>query len=145
MRRAPIASAAFAFFIGVIAAAVQHRGLSQVVAGVYGATSLLAIYAYWWDKRQARLGLWRTPEATLHLIELCGGWPGALAAQRWFRHKNRKVSFQVTFWLIVAAHFAIWACAIHYSHRRATSPAPAPRPTPASPTTPIPSLRAAHL
>ncbi len=108
MKRAPFASGVFALFVGVIAAAIQREGLSQIVSGVYGGMSLIAIYSYWWDKRQARLGRWRTPEATLHMIDLLGGWPGGFAAQRWFRHKNRKVAFQITFWLIVAAHAAVW-------------------------------------
>ncbi|MCE7524423.1 DUF1294 domain-containing protein [Alloalcanivorax xenomutans] len=33
-----------------------------------------------------------------------GGWPGALLAQRVFRHKTRKTSFQVVFYLVVAAN-----------------------------------------
>ncbi|WP_147463771.1 DUF1294 domain-containing protein, partial [Pseudomonas amygdali] len=37
-----------------------------------------------------------------------GGWPGALLAQQVFRHKTRKVSFQIVFWLIVLAHQVLW-------------------------------------
>jgi uncharacterized membrane protein YsdA (DUF1294 family) len=44
------------------------------------------------------------PEATLHLAELLGGWPGAFLAQRRFRHKTRKVSFQLVFAVIVLLH-----------------------------------------
>jgi len=38
----------------------------------------------------------------LHFLALCGGWPGALAAQHLLRHKNRKQAFQVVFWGTVA-------------------------------------------
>jgi|GEM_PF-5532685 len=31
-------------------------------------------------------------------MALLGGWPGALLAQGMLRHKNRKASFQTTFW-----------------------------------------------
>ncbi|RXK56769.1 DUF1294 domain-containing protein [Oleiharenicola lentus] len=73
--------------------------------GVWGATaSLITFVAYWHDKRSAQAQGWRTPEGILHLLELLGGWPGALIAQRWFRHKTVKVSYQVVFWLIVALH-----------------------------------------
>ena len=52
--------------------------------------SLLTLVVYAWDKRQAIRGGWRVPEARLHLLELCGGWPGALVARQWLRHKTQK-------------------------------------------------------
>ena len=60
------------------------------------------------DKRSAETGRWRTPENTLHITELLGGWPGALVAQQVFRHKTRKVSFQVVVWLIIGLHQLVW-------------------------------------
>jgi len=74
----------------------------------YGIASLLAFFLYWSDKRKARDEVWRTPEKVLHAIELLGGWPGALIAQQVFRHKTRKVSFQLVFWLIVLLHQVFW-------------------------------------
>jgi len=44
----------------------------------------------------------------LQLLALLGGWPGALITQRVIRHKNKKTSFQVIFWIIVIIHIAIW-------------------------------------
>ncbi len=85
-----------------------------IIAGVYGLMSLIAIVAYYFDKRAARLGRPRTPEATLHVLELLGGWPGALLAQRLIRHKNAKVGYQVVFWLIVAVHVAGWIAAARF-------------------------------
>ena len=66
--------------------------------------SLVAMGFYAWDKRKARRQEWRIPEATLQLWALAGGWPGALLAQRLFRHKTSKFSFQAVFWAIVALH-----------------------------------------
>ncbi|MFS8979820.1 DUF1294 domain-containing protein [Cupriavidus necator] len=40
----------------------------------------------------------------MHLFALCGGWPGALAAQHLLRHKYRKRAFQVKFWGTVAVN-----------------------------------------
>ncbi|MEL0166634.1 MAG: DUF1294 domain-containing protein [Pseudomonadaceae bacterium] len=74
----------------------------------YAVVSVVSFVQYWLDKRSAETGRWRTPENTLHVIELLGGWPGALVAQQVFRHKTRKVSFQVVFWLIVALHQLVW-------------------------------------
>ncbi|WP_417787859.1 DUF1294 domain-containing protein [Stutzerimonas xanthomarina] len=70
--------------------------------------SLLAFGLYVHDKRSALRSGWRTPEARLHLVELLGGWPGALVAQQALRHKTRKLSFQLVFWLIVIVHQAAW-------------------------------------
>jgi len=75
----------------------------------YAGVSLLAFGCYWRDKRSAQRQQWRTPENTLHALELLGGWPGALVAQQVFRHKTRKVSYQLAFWGIVALHQAFWS------------------------------------
>jgi uncharacterized membrane protein YsdA (DUF1294 family) len=80
----------------------------RVAAAVYAGMSLLAIALYAADKRRAARGQWRISEATLHLVELLGGWPGALVAQRALRHKRWKRSYLIIFWLIVAAHAALW-------------------------------------
>ena len=84
------------------------QGESWVPMVAYGSVSLVALLLYWSDKRKARADAWRTPENVLHAVELAGGWPGALLAQQVFRHKTRKVSFQVVFWFIVLLHQGFW-------------------------------------
>ena len=84
------------------------RGVSWVPMAAYGVVSVMAFLLYWSDKRKARADAWRTPENVLHALELAGGWPGALLAQQLFRHKTRKVSFQVVFWFIVLLHQVFW-------------------------------------
>jgi len=74
----------------------------------YPLASLISFVQYWQDKSSAQRGRWRTPEKALHLVESLGGWPGALIAQQCFRHKTRKLSFQLVVWLIVAAHQLVW-------------------------------------
>lgn len=76
---------------------------------VYAAMSLICFVAYAWDKKRAENGRTRIPERRLHLFELLGGWPGALVAQQYFRHKNRKISYQVKYWAIVALHLGCLA------------------------------------
>ncbi len=77
--------------------------LPWLAAGVAG-VSLVTVLLYWTDKRAAQSGRGRTPELVLHGCEALGGWPAAFLAQRLWRHKTAKVSYQVVFWLIVAAH-----------------------------------------
>ncbi|MBF8778281.1 DUF1294 domain-containing protein [Pseudomonas fulva] len=84
------------------------EGAWLVLAG-YPLASLVSLLLYWHDKRQARTQARRVPERLLHASELCGGWPGALLAQQVFRHKTRKLSYQLPFWAIVLLHQGIWA------------------------------------
>ena len=75
---------------------------------VYALMSAFAFAMYRSDKHRARRGQRRIPEATLHSIELCGGWPGAWIAQRALRHKSSKRSYRIVFRSIVAVHAAAW-------------------------------------
>lgn len=80
--------------------------VKPMVLAVYIGLSLLAFLAYAVDKSAAINGRWRTPEMTLHLLSLAGGWPGALVAQQLLRHKSSKPSFVAVFWLTVFANIA---------------------------------------
>lgn len=88
-------------YFGFAALAVMAGELPSWILKVHEGASVLAFLYYAFDKSAARSGRWRTPESTLHLFGLLGGWPGALLAQRIFRHKTRKLSFQVAFWITV--------------------------------------------
>lgn len=59
-----------------------------IVLAWYAAWSAATFGAYAWDKRAAINARRRVRERTLHALELAGGWPGALAAQRMLRHKS---------------------------------------------------------
>ncbi len=93
-------------FVLALAAAWVRGALPFAVLGFYAVASVLAFVMYLWDKTSAESGRWRTPENTLHLFALIGGWPGALLAQRKYRHKTRKVSFRRVFWMTVALNCA---------------------------------------
>lgn len=97
-----------AFFAGLLV--VLPVAEWERLAGLYALVSVVTFALYGLDKRAARRGAWRTAEARLHFFELCGGWPGALLAQRVFRHKTRKASFQVAFYLALIANIAalVW-------------------------------------
>lgn len=91
--------------LGIVSMLLNGKWLA---GAVYLVMSAVAFFLYWRDKRQARADGWRTPEKILHGVELLGGWPGALVAQQAFRHKTRKLSFQLVFWLIVLLHQVVW-------------------------------------
>jgi uncharacterized membrane protein YsdA (DUF1294 family) len=87
-------------FAGYLAVVIARRDVSGWVAAVYLGMSALTVGIYARDKRAAITGAWRTRESTLQAAALLGGWPGAVFAQQFLRHKNRKASFQVLFWLL---------------------------------------------
>jgi uncharacterized membrane protein YsdA (DUF1294 family)/cold shock CspA family protein len=88
-------------FLAFVSGSVVAGKLPFSVLGFYFVASAVAFVAYALDQSAARNDQWRTRESTLHLFALIGGWPGALAAQRLLRHKTKKQSFQIVFWVTV--------------------------------------------
>lgn len=91
------------FFLA-LGASVRSGHLPEFIMIAYAAASFLTYLVYALDKFAARTGRWRTSESALHLLALIGGWPGAWVAQKTLRHKSKKVSFRVVFWLTVIAN-----------------------------------------
>lgn len=81
---------------------------ATAVVAWYACASLLTLLAFASDKRRARRGARRVPEARLHLLEVLGGFPGALLAMGWVRHKRRKPSYWLVTLAIAAVHLAAW-------------------------------------
>jgi uncharacterized membrane protein YsdA (DUF1294 family) len=76
-------------------------------AGLAALTSLVSFVTYGVDKRRASDGGRRVPERDLLLLAFLGGWPGSILAQRYFRHKTRKLKFLIPFWVVTALHVAL--------------------------------------
>lgn len=77
-----------------------------VLAVIYIGASVLTFFVYAKDKSAAQRNEWRTAEAMLHLLAFAGGWPGALLAQQFLRHKSTKPEFQACFWTTVIVNVA---------------------------------------
>ena len=58
-------------------------------------------------------------ERTLLLVDMLGGWIGAAFAQVALRHKVRKASFPIPFWIIASAHYFLCLVAGNESLRAA--------------------------
>jgi uncharacterized membrane protein YsdA (DUF1294 family)/cold shock CspA family protein len=108
---APVAAQGFGAMLIVITAyggvllwAVWRSLLPWWVLPASFVLNLLTFWMYWVDKRAAQTGQWRTPESTLQLLALAGGWPGAWLAQQVLRHKSSKAAFRAVYWLMVLAH-----------------------------------------
>jgi len=92
-------------FYAALAYAVMSGLLDYYVGLLYLGTGCVTFLMYATDKHAARRGLWRISEARLHLFELVGGWPTALLAQRFLRHKCSKLRYQIAFWFVVLLNF----------------------------------------
>ncbi len=68
--------------------------------------NIATFIAYGVDKRAAIKKLWRVPEKDLHGLEFLGGWIGAAFAQKIFRHKTAKKSFQNMYRLMIFLELA---------------------------------------
>ncbi|WP_019676159.1 DUF1294 domain-containing protein [Arsukibacterium perlucidum] len=89
-------------FFCLLAAACWFGKLHYYVLVCYACLSLFTFVVYALDKqRSQKAGQQRTPENTLQLLSLLGGWPGALLAQSWLRHKSKKKPFLRVFWCSV--------------------------------------------
>lgn len=112
--------AAILAFAAIYAAVTYLWGMPQLVAAAYLGASLLCFVVYAMDKSAARAGRWRTSESTLLMLGLLCGWPGAVLAQQWLRHKSSKPSFRARSWLTVVLNVGAFvylgspASAIHF-------------------------------
>ena len=102
------------FFACFLLIAAYFDRLPWLVLVGYVAASAVTFFTYGWDKSAARAGRWRTSESTLHLMGLAGGWPGGVAAQRFFRHKSRKKEFLAVFWVtaflnVFGVGYLVWS------------------------------------
>jgi uncharacterized membrane protein YsdA (DUF1294 family)/cold shock CspA family protein len=96
------AAAALIGLLSCVLVALALAGkISVVLPFIYVLVSGITFIVYGFDKSAAMNSRRRTPESTLHLLSVLGGWPGALVAQQMFRHKSRKLEFQIVFWLTV--------------------------------------------
>jgi len=93
-------------FLGFITIAYLLDHLPQKLVLAYFGASVITFLAYANDKSKARKGGRRTPEKTLHLFSLIGGWPGAAIAQQVLRHKSQKQEFRLKFWFTVVVNMA---------------------------------------
>jgi uncharacterized membrane protein YsdA (DUF1294 family)/cold shock CspA family protein len=88
-------------FLALITTAYFLGHIPQKLIFAYLGTSVITFLAYASDKSKAQKGDWRTPEGTLHMFSLIGGWPGAAIAQQTLRHKSQKREFRIAFWFTV--------------------------------------------
>ncbi|OCH46942.1 DUF1294 domain-containing protein [Aliivibrio fischeri] len=98
----------FIYLVLASVALVMFNGEKMFLV-LYLGMSLLTYVMYAIDKNAAKKGNWRTPENTLHVLSLLGGWPGALFAQNQFRHKSKKQPFKTILWITIFVNIGAFA------------------------------------
>lgn len=94
-------------FYGILVLLAFMGDISWLVVGWYIALGGITYAMYAKDKAAAQSGEWRTPESTLHLLSVLGGWVGAMVAQTYLRHKSQKPEFRMTYYLTVIINLAL--------------------------------------
>ena len=89
-------------------------GYTQPMILVLLILNILAFALYGFDKAAARRNGRRIPESQLLLLGLLFAWPGSLIGQQVFRHKTRKRSFQVKFWIVVVLNISAFAAFFYF-------------------------------
>lgn len=84
----------------------------------YWILSLLTMVLYGIDKANAATHQWRVSEILFHILELLGGWPGALIAQNDFRHKTRQSAYLWILRGIIAIHLMAWGIYFYWTARQ---------------------------
>lgn len=81
--------------------------LLAIVLTWYLLLSLLCFVVYFYDKQAAIQRRSRVAEKNLLLLSLFGGWPGALLAHKFLRHKSVKRRFLRWFFLMLVLHWLL--------------------------------------
>ena len=82
----------------------------QFLTAYLGLVNAAALALMLTDKKKARRGAWRIPEATLLGIAVFGGSIGAIIGMYLFRHKTRHMKFSLGLPLILAVQIVFLLC-----------------------------------
>ena len=83
----------------------------MIIIGIviyYLVINILAFLMYGSDKKSAKDGSWRVPEATLIGLALWGGGIGALAGMKIFHHKTKHMKFKIFVPFGIILHIVLW-------------------------------------
>ncbi len=72
----------------------------------YTWVSSISFIMHYHDKNKAKNNDWRTPESTLHTVDVLGGWIGATFAHKLLNHKAAKADFRVMFYVTIFLNIA---------------------------------------
>ncbi|WP_339389539.1 DUF1294 domain-containing protein [Vibrio neptunius] len=96
------------WFLTTLVASVLILDYPPLSLVLYIALSTIAYIVYALDKQALHTGGWCVPSLTFHVLNLVGGWPGALLAQSVLHHKYNDIGFKSLFWVTLCANFGLF-------------------------------------
>lgn len=76
--------------------------------------NIIGIYIMYSDKKKAKQGQYRIPEATLWRIAIIGGAIGTTIGMHWFRHKTKHLAFKLGFPILAIIDVVLLLLCWHY-------------------------------
>ncbi|MGY5451159.1 DUF1294 domain-containing protein [Agarivorans sp. MS3-6] len=103
------ASLKAALFLALLLSLVLTAKVPAALLVIYLVMSTITFILYALDKSAAQAGRWRVQEFKLHVFAFLGGWPGAMLAQQFLRHKTQKQDFRWVYYATVLLNCAALA------------------------------------
>jgi len=96
------------WFCSALVGSVVLLDFPVVACLFYFAVSTVTYTVYAFDKHAKMTGTWRIPEMSFHVLNLLGGWIGALFAQALMHHKYHDIGFKFLFWTTLVVNILLY-------------------------------------
>lgn len=100
------------WFCCILLGSVVLLDFPLIACVFYLAMSTITYIGYAFDKQAMLAGGARIPESVFHMLNIFGGWLGALCAQVFMHHKYHDLGFKFLFWLTLALNIIIYCWAL---------------------------------
>lgn len=100
------------WFVSALVGSVVLLGYPAIACVFYIAISTITYTLYAFDKHAMYSGTWRIPALIFHLLNLAGGWIGALLAQSIMHHKYHDIGYKFLFWTTVVLNILFYCWTI---------------------------------
>ncbi|KGY07542.1 DUF1294 domain-containing protein [Vibrio sinaloensis] len=102
------------WFVSTMVASVFLLNFPPVVLVGAIALSTVTYLIYSVDKQAQHTGGSQVPDMVFYLLNLFGGWPGALLAQSILHHKYTNVEFRFLFWTSITLNIGFYCWTLTY-------------------------------
>lgn len=102
------------WFVSTMVASVFLLNFPPIALVSFIAISTITYLVYAVDRQWYHNSGHQIPNTVFYLLNMCGGWPGALFAQSILHHKYTGFDFKVMFWLSMAFNVGFYCWTLTY-------------------------------